>query len=102
LNIIGHFCLLGCSIANEIEKVVELKHMTKGALIVQNGCEDTHGFDEINESMVAIFDGEITIIMLHDSMSMDQANEYENYLWHIGFIQRDNVFLNLEMKMFGH
>jgi hypothetical protein len=25
-------------------------------------------------------DGEIMSIMLHDSMSMNQANEYENYL----------------------
>jgi hypothetical protein len=73
--------------------------MTKEPLIVQNGCEDTHGFHEINETMVAIFDGELMNIMLHDSMSMDQANEYENYLWfsyyHNGFVQRDNVFLNL-------
>jgi adenylate kinase family enzyme len=77
LNIIEHFRLLGCSIANKIEKVVGLKHMTKEAFIVQNEREDTHGFDEINETMVAIFDGEIMSIMLHDSMSMDQANEYE-------------------------
>ncbi len=70
--------------------------MTKEALIVQNGCEDTHGFDEINKTMVAIFDGEIMSIMLHDSMSMDQANEYENYLrfsyYHNGSVQRD-IFL---------
>lgn len=78
MNIIEHFRLLGCSIANKIEKVVGL---TKEALIVQNGCEDAHGFDEIIETMVAIFDGEIMSIMLHDSMSMNQANEYENYLW---------------------
>jgi hypothetical protein len=81
LNIIEHFRLLGRSIANKIEKVVGLKHMTKEALIVQNGCEDTHGFDEIIETMVAIFDEEIMSIMLHDSMSMNQSNEYENYLW---------------------
>jgi hypothetical protein len=106
LNIIEHFHLLGCSIANKIEKVVGLEHLTKETLIVQNGCEDTHGFDEINETVVATFDGEIMSIMLHDSMSIEQANEYKNYLWfsyyHNGFVQRDNAFLNLEMKMFEH
>jgi hypothetical protein len=106
LQIIDHFHLLGCSIPKEIEKVVGLKHMTQEALIIQNGCENIHGFDEINENVVVILDGEIMGILLHDSMSIEEANEYENHLWflyeHGGNIKKDNIFSNSKMKMFGH
>jgi hypothetical protein len=45
-------------------------------------------------------------ILLHDSMSIVEANEYENHLWflyeHCGTIKREKVFANSKMKMFGH
>jgi hypothetical protein len=80
--------------------------MTQEALIIQNGCEDIHGFDEINENVVVILDEETMGILLHDSMSIEEANEYENHLWflyeHGGIVKRDNISPNSKMKMFGH
>ncbi len=92
---------MGCSILKEIEFFFGLK-----ALIIQNGCEVIDGFDEINENVILILDGEIMGILLHDSMSIEVANEYENHLWflydHGGTIKRDNISPNSKMKMFGH
>ncbi len=75
LKIIDHFRLLGCSIPKRIEKVVGLKHMIEEVLIIQNGCVDIHGFDEINKNVVVILDGKIMGILLHDSTSKEKPNE---------------------------
>jgi len=80
--------------------------MIEEALIFQNGCEDIHGFDEINENVVVILDGKIMGILLHDSMSIEEANEYKNHLWilyeHGGIVTRDNISPNSKMKMFAN
>ncbi len=106
LKIIDHFRLLGCSIPKKIEKVVGLKHMIEEALIIQNGCEGIHGFDEINENVVVILDGKIMGILLCDSTSIEEVNEYKNHLWflyeHGGTVIRDNISPNSKIKMFGN
>jgi hypothetical protein len=80
--------------------------MIEEALIIQNGCVDIHGFDEINENVVVILDGKIMGILLHDSMSIEEANEYKNHLWflyeHGGTVTRDNISPNSKMKMFAN
>ncbi len=58
-----------------------------------------HGFDEINENVVVMLDGEIMGILLHDFMSIEEANEYENHLWflheHGGNVKRI-IFLQIQ------
>jgi hypothetical protein len=45
-------------------------------------------------------------ILLRDSTSIEEANEYKNHLWflyeHGGTITRDNISSNSKMKMFGN
>jgi hypothetical protein len=45
-------------------------------------------------------------ILLHDSMSIEEANKDENHLWflyeHGETIKRDNISPNSKMKFFGH
>jgi hypothetical protein len=45
-------------------------------------------------------------ILLRDSTSIEEANEYKNHLWflyeHGGTITRDNISSNSKIKMFGN
>jgi hypothetical protein len=80
--------------------------MIEEALIIQNGYEDIHGFDEINENVVVILDEKKMCILLRDSTSIEEANKYKNHLWflyeHGGTITKDNISPNSKMKMFGN
>jgi AICAR transformylase/IMP cyclohydrolase PurH len=80
--------------------------MIEEALIIQNGCEDIHGFDEINENVVVTLHGKIMGILLRDFTSIEKANEYKNHLWslyeHGGTFTRDNISPNSKMKIFGN
>jgi hypothetical protein len=79
--------------------------MIKEALTIQNGCEDAHGFDEINKTMVAIFDGEVIVsCYMIPCPWIKQMNMKIIFGFPTSIMDlfKRIMFFYLEMKMFEH